>query len=98
MSACIERVALATESAAVASHHVVLLNQQLRETVRGEEVGANQSSDTGADHDGVVGRQGFGSGSAESPRHRYLISSAGRRSAGRWRPYDSCAAVTSPLA
>src|SRR5678816_1142017 len=98
MSAGIEGVAVAAEGAAVASHHVVLLDQQHLETVTSEQVGANQTADAGADYNGVIGRQGFGSESAESPRHRYLISSVGRRSAGRLRPYDSCAAVISPLA
>src|SRR5215813_678789 len=54
MSSCIEREALAPERAAIASNHVVLLDQQHSEAGARQEVSCDQAPDPGAYDDCII--------------------------------------------
>src|SRR5262249_41826560 len=92
-----EGVAAPPEGAAVATHHVVLLDQQHRQPLPGEQVGRDQAADAGADHHRVVGRVGQAAERPERPLHGSPPPARSASGWGRLRPSPSWAATNSAL-
>ncbi len=58
VAARVKDIPLALEGAAIAPDHIVLLDQQYIEAAGGQQIGANQTADTGTGHHRVIDRVG----------------------------------------